>query len=732
MSAEAATHATDDQGADQGAPPASERPPLLFRRDIQGIRALAVLLVIVNHFAPGLLTGGFIGVDVFFVVSGFLITSLLVKESGRSGRISLVGFYARRARRIIPAATVVIVVTVAVSLWKLPLLRAQDILTDGIWSAFFGANIHMANVGTDYFAQGQPPSPLRHYWSLAVEEQFYLVWPLLLMVCLALLRRRGHEGAELERRFGRTAWVVIGVAIVASLAWSVHATYTSPVTAYYSTFTRAYELGAGAACALLLRPGSAGRVLVSQRGREVLAGAGLVVIAASAVLLSEGTTFPGLWALVPVLGTVALIVAGGAADLGRPTGVARLLSIKPATVIGDWSFSLYLWHWPVIVLGRGILGAEKFNTVPVAGTALVLTAVLSWASFRWIENPFRRGTWRRVRLSLAIYPVSIATVLVTVVAGHYYVQDRLTGGNAPPISIDQYGGEKVLGDDQYVALVKASVIAAQDGAAVPSDLTPGLLNLREQTASLGDCDYRTGTKDLCPSGAVGADRKIVVLGDSYARAVSPAIDKIGEQYGYEVYVLVYSGCQATSLEQIDRSTGRVWQDCQDFKRWAVDTIGDLEPDLTLVASSVGKVVDPDTGGEIGPSDDYDQYLRVLDQGWQGLFRQLTEVSDRVVAVGNTPRLREEAGVCLTKDDPDLGDCASPPGPRSERAAKVLLSAARAVGAESVNAKRWFCADGLCPAVVGNFITMRDTEHMTPDYARWLAAPLAAALELHQS
>ena len=572
--------------------PETERKALPFRLDIQGIRALAVLLVVVNHVAPGRLTGGYIGVDVFFVVSGFLITSLLVKEAGRSERISLAGFYARRARRIIPAATVVIVVTVLVSLWKLPLLRAQEVLTDGVWSAFFGANIHMAQVGTDYFSQGQPPSPLRHYWSLAVEEQFYLVWPVLLIGCLALLRRRGHAGEELHRRFVRTAWLVIGTAIVASLAWAVVATYSSPVTAYYSTFTRAYELGAGAACALLLRPGSTAAARLGATGREVLAGAGLVTIAASAVLLSGETAFPGLWALLPVLGTVALVVAGGA---GEPTRVGRLLSLRPAVVVGDWSYSLYLWHWPVIVLGRGILGADRFDTLPVAGTAVALTFVLSWASYRFVENPFRSGSWRRLRLSLAIYPVSIATVLVTVVAGHAYVDDRLSGGDAPAIAVADYGGRD-LGDDQYVALVKASVKAAQDGAAVPGDLEPGLVDLREQTASLGDCDYRTGTRGLCPIGDPDAERSIVVLGDSYARALSPAIEEIGRTYGYRVYVLVYSGCQATGLEQIDIETDRVWDECQEFKAWALDTIDELQPDLTVVSTSVGRVRRPGDGG----------------------------------------------------------------------------------------------------------------------------------------
>ena len=637
-------------------PPAAPAPPTKFRADIQGIRAVAVLLVILNHIAPSALTGGYVGVDVFFVVSGYLITSLLVAEAARSGRISLAGFYARRARRIIPAATVVTIATAVVSLLTLPLLRTQTILTDAVWATLFAANIRLALTGTDYFAQGQPPSPLRHYWSLAVEEQFYLVWPLLLLGCLALLHRRGgRQGASLSR----VAGVLIGAVIVVSIAWSVWSTRESPVTAYFSSFARGYELAIGAACALLPRA-----LPLPPAVRQAVALAGLAAIAASAVVYTEATAFPGVAALLPVLGTAALIVAG---EGGAHTVVGRGLALRPLVVVGDWSYSLYLWHWPVIVLLRSNLGPERFAELPVRLGTLVLVFALSWASFRWVETPFRSGRpWRLPSRALLIYPVSIALVVATVVASTQVIRYRLGEfSDEPPITAAEYGGEE-LGRDPYQALVRASVRAAQENRAVPGDLTPGLVDLRAQTASLGECDYRTGTTQLCPIGEPEAERSIVVLGDSHARALSPAIEVIGREHGFRVYVLVYSGCSANSLEQVDRATGRPWEGCEEFKDWARETITSLEPDLILVSTSAGRVVDPDTGKVLHAGRAFDHYVSVLEQGWTTMFEDLRSRADEVFEVGNTPKLPREPGVCLSQGRPDLGDCAFPPGPQAIR------------------------------------------------------------------
>ncbi len=701
----------------------SRRGPLGFRPDIQGIRAVAVLLVMAHHIAPTALTGGYLGVDVFFVVSGYLITALLLREADRDGTVSLAGFYARRARRILPAATLVTLVTVVASLVTLSLLRTQTVLVDALWATGFAANVRLALTGTDYFAQGQPPSPLRHYWSLAVEEQFYLLWPLLLLACVLVVRRRGGGSVD-GPALRRVAGGLLAVVVVASLGWSLWATYDSPTTAYYSAFTRAHELAIGAACALLPRT-----LALTRRARELLATLGLVVIGATAVLYTLQTSFPGYAALVPVLATAALVVAGeGAGD--RPALVSRVLGSRPLVTVGDLSYSLYLWHWPVIVLVRSNLGPERFGSVPVRLLTLAVVVALSWATYRFVETPFRTGKpWQRVPRALAIYPASVVTVVAVVLASSQVMNYRLgTFSDEPAISTNDYEPDEV-GRDPYVALVRASTIAAEEGRPVPSTLVPGLLDLRSQTAPLGDCDYRTGTTKLCPIGDPDGEKSIVVLGDSHARALSPAIEEIGRQDGHRVYVLVYSGCMATSLTQIERSTGRAWEGCEDFKDWAQQTIADLAPELVVVSTSAGRVQDPETGDTVAGSPELQRYHQLLRQGWSELFEQLDEVADEVAVVGNTPKLPRETGVCLSLGRPDLGDCAFEPGPYAEREAATSFAAARDAGVGFVDAERWFCSDGICPSVVGDFITMRDSEHMTPDYARWLAPAVAEALGL---
>lgn len=678
---------------------------------------MAVLLVIVHHLGGHGVSGGYIGVDVFFVVSGFLITSLLVRDVDRTQRVSLADFYARRARRILPAATVVTVATVVASAVLLPLLRTQTVISDAVWATLFAANVRFALVGTDYFAQGEPPSPLQHYWSLSVEEQFYMVWPLLLLLWAAWARRRGRVAGR------HAAVLVLGLIVLASLAWSAWATYHSPTTAYFSTFARAWELGVGAGCALLMQ-GKRFTLPGWLAGAAAWAGATAILVAA--LWLTPQTPFPGLIAALPVLGTAALLVAGGAEE--RTTTVGRLLSTSPAVTIGDWSYSLYLWHWPVIILLRGHLGAERFHSPLIQVSALVFIFVLSWATFRWVETPFRVGRpWRSTGRALAIYPVCLALVGMTVLAGTQSIRYRLgEWDDQPAISTSEFPSAK-LADDPHVALVEASVLAAREGRPVPSRLTPGLLGLREQTASLGDCDYRTGTQQLCPLGDPEAERSIVVLGDSRARALSPAVETIGKRFGYRVYVIVYSGCIANDLVQIDRETGRPWDPCQAFKDWAHEAIASIHPDILIASSSTGRVVDPSTGSVVGPGDDFDTYLDVLRGGFVTEFTRLKELAGSVFVFGNTPKLPRETGVCLTRGDPDLGDCAFVAERRPTRIAKTAFEAARQAGVGVINGRKWFCADGLCPAVVGDYITMRDSEHMTPDYARWLATPLAVEI-----
>lgn len=698
-----------------------------MRTDVQGLRAVAVLLVVVTHLGVDAVPGGYIGVDVFFVISGFLITGLLLRARERPDAPglggALVDFYARRARRILPAATVVLVATCVASAVLLPVVRVTEILTDAWWSALFAANVRFAMVETDYFAEGQPVSPLQHYWSLAVEEQFYLVWPVLLLAVAALaVRRRRDPVAGIQH--------ALTVLLLASLAWSVWATYASPDTAYFSTLTRGWQLGAGALLAVVLHrrtPSAAAAQEHRSRGRAagLLAGAGVVMVVAAALVLTPASPVPGVVAAVPVLGAVALLLAG-ALPGGDGTLVARALSVRPMQVVGDWSYSVYLWHFPVIVVARGHLGGLS----PLAAmVCVVVIGVLSGLTYHLVEQPFRRrgSRWDRARWALPMYPAAVGTLAIGVLASQLWLDQRLASTqDNPAIEVADYAGEG-LSRDPVRALVQASVLAAEEGRPVPGRLVPGLVDIRADTASLGDCDYRTGTRELCPEGDAGSDRVIVLAGDSHARAWSPAVRLVGERLGYEVLTLAYTGCPTNLAIRIDPETGREWEACTDFVDFTLETVADLQPDLVLVSNApLAPVVDVDTGEVVERTEGPEVFGDALDRGLAAALERLGADADRVVLLANTPKLQREQAVCLSRAS-DLGDCLLAPERGPRRLQRGFMEVAERVGAESVDAERWFCERLRCPAVVGRFVTMRDSEHMTTAYSEHLADALAQAL-----
>jgi peptidoglycan/LPS O-acetylase OafA/YrhL len=698
-----------------------------FRPDIQGLRALAVLLVIAAHAGFSTFAGGFVGVDVFFVISGFLITSLLMREAARSDRIVLGGFYARRARRILPAAALVAVATVVASIAFLPLVRAVEVIKDSIWVAAFAANIRFASVGTDYFAQGEPASPLQHYWSLSVEEQYYLVWPLLLVGWLAWAARRKAGRLSLTPPL-----VLVVVLSLASFGWSLWATYESPTTAYFSTLTRAWELGVGSALAIWMARRSAGTYRRPPRWFvEAVGAAGVLAIAVAVLAYGPETPFPGYQALLPVLGTAALLYVGGVqAGDQRPSTMTRALSVPPARVIGDWSYSLYLWHWPVLLIAEEYLGVER---LPLGRLVLALTLIfgLSALTYRFVEEPFRRGRlWSRPRLGVALYPLSLGLALVVALTGRAWI-DRELGidGDNPAITTADFVG-KQLSKDPHVALVQASTLAAEQGQPIPSDLSPGLLGLRQDTAPLGDCDYRTGVRRLCPHGDVDSDRVMVIVGDSHARAWSPAIAALGEAEGLRTYNFVFSGCSATRAVQAEPQNLRPWEDCEDFKDWVVATVEDLHPDVVVVATSaVSPIVGPD-GEPVGVLDEREEFRSLVRAGFAEQLAELAPLTDHLVVLGNTPKLPREPGVCMSQGgDITLKDCLFKRGPVAHSIQMDFKDSAREQGVPFVNAAPWFCYELMCPPVIGSTIAMRDSEHMTPEYAVELAEPLAQRLRL---
>jgi peptidoglycan/LPS O-acetylase OafA/YrhL len=446
---------------------------MAHRADIQGLRAVAVLLVALDHAGIPFLKGGYVGVDVFFALSGFLITGLLLAEAFEHGRVSLVRFYARRARRILPAAALTLVTTAIAAHHLLNFVRAREVVEDSVWASLFAANVHFAREGSDYFAQGQPPSPLLHFWTLSAEEQFYLVWPSVLSLVLlsALFRRRTGQPAL------RRLLIVIVVAGTASLLWSIHSTHATPTTAYFSSLTRAWELALGAA--LAVAASSIRHVpAVLQVG---LGWSGLVAIVCAAVLFSGSTAFPGYAALLPTAGA-ALVIAAGLRQRPCRLAAGRVLSLAPFRYVGDRSYAFYLWHWPVLVIAVQYAGHDLSL---IAKLLLLCGAfLLSVVSYKTFENPFRRMRWPTPAGALA-WPASAAAVLVValVISGSLdQTAARIRAAAAavrPAALVDTAAAASIPGVPQGpLPAVVAAVRAAERREPLPSPLTPPVGDLR--------------------------------------------------------------------------------------------------------------------------------------------------------------------------------------------------------------------------------------------------------------
>jgi peptidoglycan/LPS O-acetylase OafA/YrhL len=362
------------------------------------LRAIAVLAVVLFHAEVPGFGGGFVGVDVFFVISGFLITGLLWREAHATGTVRLRSFYGARARRLLPASAAVGVVTLLASVVLLPPMRAREVVLDGIASALYASNYGFIQQGVDYFGAGLSQSPFLHYWSLGVEEQFYIVWaPMFLGV--AWLIRRVHRCRSIEPTSTRRPYlVVLALVAVASFALSLVITYVMPLAAFFSLPTRAWQLALGGLVALTAVQWQR----LSARAATVAGSIGLTAIVMACVTLSAATLYPGTAALLPTLGAVLVIGAGCAAPTA---GCGRLLGLKPLRAIGRISYSWYLWHWPLLVLAPPLLGHSLGLTARLV--AVLLSAGLAVATLRLVENPLRfapkirNSAWRSLGLGAA-------------------------------------------------------------------------------------------------------------------------------------------------------------------------------------------------------------------------------------------------------------------------------------------------------------------------------------------
>lgn len=646
--------------------------------EIQGLRAIAVLLVLIFHVWPKSIPGGYVGVDVFFVISGYLITGGLLRELERDGRLRLAAFYARRARRLLPAAALVLIATLAGSLLILPASRWEPIAHEVVASSIYVQNWWLAASAVDYWGADNAASPLQHFWSLSIEEQFYLLWPLVML----MVAGSAFSPVSLRLRLA----LAMGAVFLASLAASIWLTPTNPEQAYFFTHTRAWELALGGLLALLL-PGVSG---LRQWG-AAYGFVGLIMIATAAFMLNSGSLFPGYIALLPAVGAALVIFAGR--QIPGPAGVLRNGFMQ---WVGDRSYSIYLWHWPLVVWYDFV-----FREVSLVGGAglVATTLLLAHLSYEHVEQRFRLGALP-VRRTLALGAASISICIL----GAGSVSGMLIDVEVPKSSLAEssYPGPDVL--------IKG-VEAPPGLPPVPSLST--LASDRPPMLKLGCHQNQTAPEPLhCVFGDPESKHVVALVGDSHAAQWAPALIRIAETQGWRLLTYTKSACPFGNFAV--NINGRPYESCADWRARVLDELP--KQGVSTVYTSLSRYMGY---GE-----------QVVVQGLLDAWGKLERHGIQTVAIADTPWLPFRPDDCLTSKPAQ--ECYAERSKVVPPSDPLKLATSRMASVKLVDMTDYICNPRNCSVVVGNIVVWRDPHHLSATYSAALAPYLAGELGLQKT
>ncbi|HKI52383.1 MAG TPA: acyltransferase family protein [Geothermobacteraceae bacterium] len=524
-----------------------------FRPDIEGLRAIAILLVVGYHAKVPGLSGGYVGVDIFFVLSGYLITMLLVQEVEKTGTVNLARFYARRARRLLPALALVLLVTVLFSVMIFAPLEHRVVANAAISTAAYLSNMYFVVASTSYLGGSAEANPLLHTWSLSVEEQFYMVWPIFVMLSLGALR--WQRGGISRRRL--LSWMILVAIISFSSSW--YLTTIRQPWAFFLCSARAWEFAIGA-IAVLAPQGwaldvfsgklnaikmfpSVGRFV--ERNASLLGWIGLFGVVISSVSFNRTTIFPGLAALLPALSTVLVLRVGNLTN----SSVSKVLCIRPFQEIGRLSYSWYLWHWPVLVFVEAIIPGVS---LPTRIGLLIVSLVIAEASYRLVENPVRHHTFFAKN---SINSLALAAVITLVCVGLSF-------------GWRQASGEWKESPEQMRFASAKNDLSLMQTSGCNSNYYNIELNI-----------------DKCTAGAMDATRKMVLFGDSHALQWSPALEEIAVQNDLQLIVMTKDACAPVNIPYIYSLLGREYKECETWRDKVLEKIEEFNPELVVVSNS---------------------------------------------------------------------------------------------------------------------------------------------------
>ena len=673
---------------------ASPATPTHFQPHIQGLRAIAVLLVVIYHIWPGRLSGGYIGVDIFFVISGFLITGQLSRELHRTGRIALPAFWAKRARRLLPASILVLLFSTLATLFLLPLSSMASSLREILASTFYVENWALAAGSVDYLAAGDE-SLVQHYWSLSLEEQFYVIWPLLLIGALWL-------GAKYfaDRRWGFLLAVVAAVSVL-SLLVSVLYTASNPAEAYFATFTRMWEFGVGALLALLPRLRPRGALATT-----IIGYAGLAAIVYAGYFFDSETPFPGYMALIPVLGTAAVIVADRPGERTRWFDVERMLGGAPQRFVGDISYSLYLWHWPLIVIAPFIpgWGLGTINRIAL----LAACFALAWLTKKYVEDPAR--SWTRLTTSRprVTYAWSLGAMALTtlLVIGVFAIQNPRY--QAAAAQLEQ------IGENPPECFGAASSTGCENPELVSTIIpSPGFGNADKPAHDECFVQLNDAGVVACEFGSTeeGAPR-VALIGDSHAYQYIEAMIDQSEQNGWALTTYLKGACPWTTA-QVGGPSPAFTSSCASFQENLAEELAAVEPYDAIFTAALAAT-------PILADDSLEAATAGYAEAWA------TQAGGApVVTIVDNPDLDDDPNKCLRRGD--AAECAVP---RSEVLAEedpLELAAGTATGVTLLDFTDTFCSAEECHVVIAGANVYRDQDHLTVTFAGTMAPFIGDAI-----
>jgi peptidoglycan/LPS O-acetylase OafA/YrhL len=685
-----------------------------FRSEIQGLRALAVLLVVLFHLWPDRLSGGFVGVDVFFVISGYLITAHMYREAATTGTLSLRRFWARRIRRLLPASLLVLAISAVATILFLPatvwMMTARQIAA----SALYVQNWVLAADAVDYMAKDNVPTLAQHYWSLSVEEQFYAFWPLLVLGLIFLTRRTARWRPVGMRQLMIGGFCAAGAV---SLAWSVVATANEQSTAYFVTPTRVWEFVAGAITAVVVLPAVRSKVISATVGWL-----GIGAIVTSAVLFDGESLFPGWIALLPVLGTVAVIVAGAGSS---PHTAAWWLSRRGPVFIGDISYSVYLWHWPLIIVFPYVTGVDLRPLDKVG--ILAATIGLAWLSKIFVEDPMRTlplltlRPWRSFALAAAGMAVVVAgSVAITqevvgrgeaaaVAAEQALAAATGTGCFGPPALDPANGCDPVTGSGRLIPPPEVVVLqnSRPDYAGCQQTITVSAVRV----CSIGSDDPRP-------------ERTVAVVGDSHATHWLAAFDRLGQTRNWKVLTFVKASCPAMSARRVlpDEQTEEGERSCL---AWAESVRRRIVAD-----ESISYVFTAAYSHAYDYADDPKRPLKDPEvDGFQDVWKTWVSSGKDVFVIKDIPPTRgDNVPNCLADNSDRRLACATRKADLPPDAAEDAAVAMDEPRVRLIDLTDQFCDDRICYPVVGDLVVYRDVGHLSREYAKALAPYISVQVD----